>query len=157
MGQWSIDSRQYKSVALPIAMHKGKRRRASSPGPSKKLYLNLRIFQFLYGSRESVSIESRLLSPGHRCRKSELNTSWLSECCQAVNKLSREGLCFVQTHFLEPTNQNNNINTKFLKNKTDDSSFRVAVKRLSGVYRAKIIKVLKPKSSLDSGLDITVE
>ena len=55
----------------------------------------------------------------------------LSGCQQPVNKLSREKLDFAQTNFLESTNQNTNVNTKFLKIKTDES-FRVAVKRLSG-------------------------
>ena len=48
-----------------------------------------------------------------------VNTPWLSECCQAVNKLStrcqEKKYFFAQTHFLELTNQNTNIHTKIPK------------------------------------------
>ena len=41
----------------------------------------------------------------------------LSGCQQAVNKLSREKICFAQTHFLELTNQDTNIHTKNPQNR----------------------------------------
>ena len=73
-----------------------------------------------------------------------VNTPWLSECCQAVNKLAtscqlqqavkRKNIC-CPTDFLESTNTNTNVNTK--KPKTENrrkfpSGCQVAVRWLSG-------------------------
>ena len=58
----------------------------------------------------------------------------LSGCQQAVNKLSREKIFFAQTHFLESTDQNTNVNTKIPKNKNRRnflSGCQEAVKKLS--------------------------
>ena len=77
-----------------------------------------------------------------------VNTPWLSECCQAVNKLSREKTYFARTNFLESTNQYTNVDTKVLKNKNQrkiSSGRQEAVRRLPGGCRAKIITNLKPK------------
>ena len=66
--------------------------------------------------------------------RQRVNTPGLSECCQAINKLStscqEENWFFDLTHFLESTNKNTNVNTKMQQK--NDESFRVAVKRLSG-------------------------
>ena len=69
----------------------------------------------------------------------------LSGCQQAVNKLSREKISFAQTHFLELTNQNTNIHTEIPKHRNRrffSSGCQVAVTRLSGGCRAKIITIL---------------
>ena len=80
---------------------------------------------------EMTAFRTHFLHPVHLCSrpptpqiitpkiryKQRVNTPWLSECCQAVNKLSREKILFAQTHFLELTNQNTNIHTKIPKNR----------------------------------------
>ena len=74
-------------------------------------------------------------------------------CQQAVNKLSRGKIFFAQTNFLESTNQNTNVHTKIPKNRNrrkfssgcQEAVRELAVRKLSGGCRAKIITILKPK------------
>ena len=74
----------------------------------------------------------------------------LSGCQEAVNKLSREKIFFAQTHFLESTNQNTNVNTKIPKNKNRrnfSSGCQEAVKKLSTRCRRAVGPALRGNPS----------
>ena len=74
----------------------------------------------------------------------------LSGCQEAVNKLSREKIFFAQTHFLESTNQNTNVNTKIPKNKNRrnfSSGCQEAVKKLSTRCRRAVGPALRENPS----------
>ena len=65
----------------------------------------------------------------------------LSGCQQAVNKLSREKIFFAQTHFLESTNKNTNVNTRISKNKNRRNlliGYHEAVRMLSEGCRVAV-------------------
>ena len=66
---------------------------------------------------DTVSKKASTSARGWAITSQRVDTPWLPECCQAVNKLSREKIFFAQTHFLESTNQNTNVHTKFPKNR----------------------------------------
>ena len=74
----------------------------------------------------------------------------LSGCQEAVNKLSREKIFFAQTHFLESTNQNTNVNTKIPKNRNRrnfSSGCQEAVKKLSTRCRRAVGPALRENPS----------
>ena len=74
----------------------------------------------------------------------------LSGCQQAVNKLSREKIFFAQTHLLESTNQNTNVNTKIPKNRNRrnfSSGCQEAVKKLSTRCRRAVGPALRENPS----------